>query len=93
MDHFIETVVTVADEVKAERGSDKTINLSFDEWNVWYIERYHNVDKITEIEQWPVAPRLLEDIYSVADAVVFGNLLISLSGARTGSPRRASPSS
>ena len=78
MDHFIETVVKVADEVKAERGSEKTINLSFDEWNVWYIERYHNVDKIIDIEQWPVAPRLLEDIYSVADAVVFGNLLISL---------------
>ena len=27
---------------------------------------------------WPVAPRLLEDAYSVVDAVVFGNLLISL---------------
>jgi alpha-N-arabinofuranosidase len=27
---------------------------------------------------WPVAPRLLEDVYSVADAVVFGNLMISL---------------
>jgi alpha-N-arabinofuranosidase len=78
MDHFIETVVKVADEVKAERGSDKTINISFDEWNVWYIERYHTVDQITDIEQWPIAPRLLEDIYSVADAVVFGNLLISL---------------
>ena len=78
MDHFIETVVAVADEVKAERGSDKTINISFDEWNVWYIERFHSVDKITDIEQWPVAPRLLEDVYSVADAVVFGSLLISL---------------
>ncbi|MEO5921166.1 MAG: alpha-N-arabinofuranosidase [Pseudolysinimonas sp.] len=78
MDNFIETVITVADDVKAERGSEKTMNLSFDEWNVWYIERYHNVDKITDIEKWPEAPRLLEDIYSVADAVVFGNLLISL---------------
>ena len=27
-------------------GSDKTINISFDEWNVWYIDRYHDVDKI-----------------------------------------------
>jgi len=78
MDHFIETVIAVADEVKAERGSAKTINISFDEWNVWYIERYHTVDKITGAENWPVAPRLLEDVYSVADAVVFGNLLISL---------------
>jgi alpha-N-arabinofuranosidase len=36
------------------------------------------VDKITGVEDWPVAPRLLEDAYSVVDAVVFGNLLISL---------------
>src|SRR5690606_35842823 len=33
---------------------------------------------IEGIDNWPVAPRLLEDVYSVADAVVFGNLLISL---------------
>jgi len=78
MDGFIESVVATADHVKAVRGSDKTINISFDEWNVWYIDRYHGVDKITGVENWPVAPRLLEDSYSVVDAVVFGNLLISL---------------
>lgn len=78
MDHFIESVVATADHVKAVRGSDKTINISFDEWNVWYIDRYHNVDRIEGLDNWPVAPRLLEDAYSVADAVVFGNLLISL---------------
>ncbi len=78
MDGFIESVVATADHVKAVRGSDKTINISFDEWNVWYIDRYQNTDKITERDDWPVAPRLLEDVYSVADAVVFGSLLISL---------------
>ena len=78
MDGFIESVVATADHVKAVRGSDKTINISFDEWNVWYIDRYHGVDKITGVDNWPSAPRLLEDAYSVADAVVFGNLLISL---------------
>jgi alpha-N-arabinofuranosidase len=78
MDHFIESVVATADAVKARRGSTKSINISFDEWNVWYISRYHDVDKITGLDDWPVAPRLLEDSYSVVDAVVFGNLLISL---------------
>jgi alpha-N-arabinofuranosidase len=78
MDHFIESVVATADAVKARNGSRKTINISFDEWNVWYVSRYHNVDKITGLDDWPVAPRLLEDSYSVVDAVVFGNLLISL---------------
>ncbi|KQM84480.1 alpha-N-arabinofuranosidase [Agromyces sp. Leaf222] len=78
MDHFIESVVATADHVKAVNGSSKTIDISFDEWNVWYIERFHGVDKIEGIDNWPVAPRLLEDVYSVADAVVFGNLMISL---------------
>ncbi|WP_349899624.1 arabinosylfuranosidase ArfA [Parafrigoribacterium soli] len=78
MDRFIESVVVTADHVKAVRGSDKTINISFDEWNVWYIDRYHDVDKIDGLDNWPVAPRLLEDAYSVADAVVVGSLLISL---------------
>lgn len=78
MDRFIETVVATADHVKALKKSDKTINIAFDEWNVWYIQRFQNVDKIEGVDNWPVAPRLLEDVYSVADAVVFGNLMISL---------------
>ncbi|HWS51836.1 MAG TPA: alpha-N-arabinofuranosidase [Microbacterium sp.] len=78
MDHFIDTVVATADHVGAVRGSTKKIDISFDEWNVWYIDRFHGVDKIEGIDNWPVAPRLLEDVYSVVDAVVFGNLMISL---------------
>jgi alpha-L-arabinofuranosidase len=78
MDHFIESVVATADSVKAQLGSTRTINISFDEWNVWYQSRFHNDDKINGIDEWPYAPRLLEDRYCVADAVVVGNLLISL---------------
>ncbi|PPF42671.1 alpha-L-arabinofuranosidase [Pseudoclavibacter sp. AY1F1] len=78
MDGFIESVIATADHVKAVKGSDKTINISFDEWNVWYLDRYHDVDKVEGIDNWPIAPRILEDVYSVADAVVFGNLMISL---------------
>ncbi|WP_460772770.1 arabinosylfuranosidase ArfA [Microbacterium sp. GXF7504] len=78
MDRFIETVVATADHVGAVKSSNKRIDISFDEWNVWYIERFHGVDKIEGIDNWPVAPRLLEDVYSVADAVVFGGLMISL---------------
>jgi alpha-L-arabinofuranosidase len=78
MDHFIESVIATADHVKAVKGSSKTIDISFDEWNVWYIDRYHADDKVTDVDDWPIAPRLLEDVYSVADAVVFGSLMISL---------------
>jgi alpha-N-arabinofuranosidase len=78
LDHFIESVVATADTVRAELRATKRINISVDEWNVWYQSRYQDVEKITDIDSWPVAPRLLEDSYSVLDAVVFGNLLISL---------------
>jgi alpha-N-arabinofuranosidase len=78
MDRFIESVVATADHVRAIKGSDKRINISFDEWNVWDIDRYHHDDVITDPQTWPEAPRLLEDSYTVADAVVVGGLLISL---------------
>lgn len=78
MDRFIDSVTATADHIKAVQGSDKTLNISFDEWNVWYNERSEKVDKITGIDNWPIAPRLLEDTYTVADGVVVGNLLISL---------------
>jgi alpha-L-arabinofuranosidase len=78
MDRFIESVVATADHVKALKRSAKTMYISFDEWNVWYQSRYNDVDRITDADTWPVAPRLLEDAYTVVDAVVFGSLLISL---------------
>jgi len=78
MDHFIDSVVSTADHIKAVNGSTKTIHISFDEWNIWYQSRFENVEKISGVDNWPVAPRLLEDTYSVTDAVVFGGLLISL---------------
>jgi alpha-N-arabinofuranosidase len=78
MSLMIEEVVATADSVKAARRSDKTINISFDEWNVWDINRFATEDAITGIGNWPKAPRLLEDQYTVVDAVVVGSLLISL---------------
>ncbi|MFW2513917.1 alpha-N-arabinofuranosidase [Demequina sp. SO4-13] len=78
MDAFIEEVAAIVDEAREAAGSDRTVGISFDEWNVWYMRRFMEQEKITDIEHWPEAPRLLEDRYSVLDAVVFGSLLISL---------------
>lgn len=78
MDRMIEAVVATADSVGAALKKEKQIFISFDEWNVWDIARFENVDKIAGLDNWPVAPRLLEDCYTVADAVVVGSLLISL---------------
>jgi alpha-N-arabinofuranosidase len=74
MDAFVETVVSTADAVRAAGRHTKRINISFDEWNVWYL----NAEASKPPTDWPVAPVLLEDHYSVADAVVVGSLLISL---------------
>ena len=74
MDRFIKTVTQICDEIKAEKKSDKTINLSFDEWNVWF----HSEEQDKKTEKWQFAPSLLEDIYNLEDALVVGTLLITL---------------
>ena len=73
-ERFIEAVVATCDHVGARLKSKKRINLSFDEWNVWYMARPNP----HPVEDWQVAPRLLEDVYTVTDAVVFGSLIIAL---------------
>jgi alpha-N-arabinofuranosidase len=74
MEAFIDGVVSTADYVRAKRHDSKRINISFDEWNVWYMNQPANPNP----PEWTVAPRLLEDVYSVTDAVVVGSLLITL---------------
>ncbi|HEX6523579.1 MAG TPA: alpha-L-arabinofuranosidase C-terminal domain-containing protein [Streptosporangiaceae bacterium] len=84
MDYFIDTVVATTDHVGYKKRSKKRMQLSFDEWNVWYLKEHlerkeHQEQEAAEInDDWTYAPRLLEDVYSVADAVVVGNLLMTL---------------
>lgn len=74
MDKFIKSVIAICDYVKAIKRSDKTINLSFDEWNVWF----HSNEADKKLEPWQIAPHQLEDIYTFEDALVVGCLLITL---------------
>lgn len=74
MDEFIKKVVTICDEIKEEKKSDKTIMLSFDEWNVWF----HSNEADKKIPKWQMAPHLLEDHYNFEDALVVGCLMITL---------------
>jgi alpha-L-arabinofuranosidase len=76
MDSFIEEVVRIADAVAARRGSKKRIMLSFDEWNVWYRTRRQPEDRVRP--GWPVAPPILEEVYTMADALAFGGCCIAL---------------
>jgi len=74
IDAFIEGVIAVADAAAAKRRSSKRIMVSIDEWNVWYRTRrpFFRVRR-----GWPVAPPLLEEVYSVEDALAVGGVLIS----------------
>ena len=72
MDRFIRTVCAIADYVKHVKRSNKTMYLSFDEWNVWF--HSHGAP----FEKWSVAPHQLEDVYNFEDALVVGTLLLTL---------------
>ncbi len=74
MDKFIRDVVDICDKVKAEKKSEKQINLSFDEWNVWF----HSNEQDKKQEPWQIAPPLLEDMYNLEDSIVVGDLMITL---------------
>ena len=76
LDDFIHTVVSICDAVKGKKHSKKQVNLSFDEWNVWY----HSNEQDKEIwkrEKWGPALPLLEDVYNFEDALLAGSMLIT----------------
>jgi alpha-N-arabinofuranosidase len=61
-----------------KKRSNKKIDVSFDEWNVWYLKEHLASEEVAHEREWLHAPRLLEDVYTVADAVVVGSLLMTL---------------
>ncbi|MDY4222069.1 MAG: alpha-N-arabinofuranosidase [Candidatus Faecousia sp.] len=77
MDDFIKTVVSICDSVKGKKHSKHTVNLSFDEWNVWYHSRQQD-EEIWKQGKWNRALPLLEDIYNFEDALLVGSMLITL---------------
>lgn len=74
LDDFINTVVATCDYVKAKKRSKKTINLCFDEWNVWY----HSHGRDRDAQKWQIAPPLTEEDYTFEDALVVGCMILSL---------------
>ena len=74
MDQFISQVVSICDYVKAVKRKKKNINLSFDEWNVWY----HSNEQDKKLEKWVEHPHQLEDVYNFEDALLVGSMLITM---------------
>ena len=77
MDDFIHTVSCLCDSIKGKKHSKKTLNLSFDEWNVWYHSK--PLDPLIQAAHcWETAPPLLQDVYTFTDALMIGGMLITL---------------
>lgn len=68
-ENFIKSVIAACDYVQGKKHSSKQMNISFDEWNVWY--HSHGA----EFERWSKAPHILEDVYNFADALVVGTMM------------------
>ncbi|HOJ92477.1 MAG TPA: alpha-N-arabinofuranosidase [Dictyoglomaceae bacterium] len=74
MERYIKAVISTIDYVKAVKRMNKDVNISFDEWNVWY----HSFEKDKKVEPWQIAPPILEEDYNFADALLVGCMIITL---------------
>jgi alpha-L-arabinofuranosidase len=74
MELQIHEIAAVCDYVQGLRKSPRKLWLSFDEWNVWYRERAGDATN----GQRTFAPRLLEEVYNLEDALLVGGFLNSL---------------
>ena len=74
MDRHIQELAAVCDYVQALQRSSKRLWLSFDEWNVWYRAR----DAQATNGRRAAAPRLLEEVYNLEDALLVGGFVNTL---------------
>src|SRR5919198_2926618 len=74
MERQIREIAAVWDYVQALRKSPKRLWLSFDEWNVWYRARSGD---FTDGRR-AFAPKLLEEVYNLEDALLVGGFLNTL---------------
>lgn len=74
MERQIREIAAVCDYVQGLQKSPKRLWLSFDEWNVWYRARS---GPFTD-GQRAFAPKLLEEVYNLEDALLVGGFLNTL---------------
>jgi len=74
MERQIHEIAAVCDYVQGALKSPKRLWLSFDEWNVWYRAR----DRDALDGKQTFAPRLLEEVYNLEDALLVGGFLNTL---------------
>ena len=74
MERQIHEVAAVCDYVQGLRKSPKRLWLSFDEWNVWYRAR----SGAAVNGNAAFAPKLLEEVYNLEDALLVGGFVNTL---------------
>jgi alpha-N-arabinofuranosidase len=74
MDRQIREIAAVCDYVQGLRRSSKRLWLSFDEWNVWYRARSGTATD----GRRQFAPKLLEEVYNLEDALLVGGFVNTL---------------
>jgi alpha-N-arabinofuranosidase len=74
LDRYIGTVSGVIDYVKGKKRSQKTVTISFDEWNVWYHTRKQDQTYLKG-KDWKYWPPILEDVYNFEDVLQVGCIL------------------
>ncbi len=72
MGDFIDTVRSTINYVRAKNRSKHRVYISFDEWNIW------SQDAPRTEPNWVKAPRILEDVYTFRDMLVFGGMMNAL---------------
>ena len=76
LDDFIKEVIAICDAVGGKKHSKKKLNLSFDEWNVWYHSNKQDRE-VWKQDKWGRALPLLEDVYNFEDALLIGAMIIT----------------
>jgi alpha-N-arabinofuranosidase len=82
LDQHIKNTRRVIEYVKARKNSDKELGICLDEWNVWNFQdiELKSLDDLLELTtftmtsagRWEVAPPILQEKYSLLDALTVG---------------------
>lgn len=69
---FLDTIAELIAAARPDHPGARDVRISLDEWNVW---DYRAHDAVKDDLEFQEAPRMLEQTYTLADAVVVGTLL------------------
>lgn len=76
MEYYIHTIIAACDVVRARKRSEKTLNISVDEWGVWELPS-EEVDSQLNNNPWQKSPAISEQIYTMEDALLFASMMMA----------------